>query len=287
MKNVFLVLLAVLIALGIQNFILPKTASNAAKTETAYERVMRTNTLRCAYGIYPPFLAKDPNTGKLSGIGPDIMEAIGKASGLTIVWGPEVDWGDIATALQNGKADAFCTGMFLTPKRGRVIAGSIPIFFSTMEAYARPNDLRFDNNLDRINQKDVRLSVNLGDISEELAQQLFPNAQRVYKSAMGGEAELFLNVANGKADVTLSGPTNMSTYNQNNPSSALRKISLPHPVASFQGVFGMDIHETALQQAINASLQSLIDNGVVDGILRTNLGVDYNVAYFPPKPQSE
>ncbi|HEV7454695.1 MAG TPA: hypothetical protein VGO07_05545, partial [Candidatus Saccharimonadales bacterium] len=57
------------------------------------------------------------------------------------------------------------------------------------------------------------------------------------------------------------------------------------PLASYQGVIGVDIREIQLQQTLNASLYSLIESGVVDRILRSNLGADYNVAYFPPKPQ--
>ena len=132
MKNVLLVVLAVLLALGIQNFILSRNSTESTKTETAYERVVRTNTLRCAYAIYPPFLGKDPNTGKLSGFMPDMMAEFERASGFKIEWGPEIDWGNIGMTLQSGKADAFCAGMFLTPKRGHVIAGSIPVMFSSM-----------------------------------------------------------------------------------------------------------------------------------------------------------
>lgn len=284
MKNLLLVIFAVAVALGIQNFVLPKNGE-ISKTETAYERVMRTNTLRCAYAIYPPFMSKDPNTGKLSGIGPDMMAAFEKTSGLKVEWALEIDWGNIGVTLQSGKADAFCAGMFLTPKRGHVIAGSTPIFFSTMEAFVRPDDKRFDNNIDRINQPDVRISVNMGDISEELAERSFPQAQRIYKGEMGGESALFLNVATNKADIALSGPSNLSTYNQGNPTSALRKVTLPHPLMAFASVIGVSVQEPALLQTINASLHNMIDNGVVDRILKSNLGIEYGTAYFPPKPQ--
>jgi ABC-type amino acid transport substrate-binding protein len=284
MKNVLLVIVAVIIALGIQNFVVSKHTDNA-KTETAYERVMRTNTLRCAYGIYPPFLGKDPNTGELNGVMPSVMAEFEKASGLKVEWGPEIDFGTIGATLQTGKADAFCTGMLMTPRRGRVMAGSTPVFFTTMEAFARPDDKKFDNDFDRINQPDVRISVNLGDISEEIAQRLFPRAQRVYKSDLGGESQLFMNVATNKADIAISGPSNLSAYNQNNTATALRKIEFQRPLVTFPNVVSVEIHEAALLQLLNASLHDLVDNGTVERILRANLGEDYNVSYFPPKPQ--
>jgi ABC-type amino acid transport substrate-binding protein len=285
MKNILLVILAVVLALAVQNYVLAPKTSAPAKTETAYERVMRTNTLRCAYGIYPPWVMKDPNTGRLSGMMPDMLDAFSQATGIKVEWGPESDWGAIVAVLQSGKADAWCSSMYMTPKRSRVLTGTIPIFYSIVEAYVRPDDKRFDNTIDRINQPDVSISANSGDLSEEVAQRLFPKAQLVYKSPMGGEAELFLNVATNKADLTLSGPDNMSIYNESNPATALRKIEFEHPLMVFDGVIGLDIHEIQLQQMLNGTLQNMINNGAVDQILRKHLGKNYGVAYFPPKPQ--
>ncbi len=128
MRTILFILLIIAIAFGAEKMLVTKSQVSAVKTESAYDRVIRTNTLRCAYGIYPPFMNKDPNTGKLSGISVDVMAEFEKASGIKVEWGPEIDWGNIAATLQTGKADAFCTTMLLTPKRGRVMAGSLPHF---------------------------------------------------------------------------------------------------------------------------------------------------------------
>jgi len=52
--------------------------------ESAFDRVMRTKTLRCGYTIYPPFFSKDPNTGEFSGLFHDFTEQIGKELGIKI-----------------------------------------------------------------------------------------------------------------------------------------------------------------------------------------------------------
>ena len=289
MKSILIVVVAVLVALGLQNYVIapgkPGSAEPATRQESAYDRVMRTNTLRCAYAIYPPFLGKDPNTGQVNGIMPDLMAEFGKASGLKVEWGPEIDWGDIAPTLQTGKADAFCTSMASTPKRGRVIAGSTPLFYTVLAAFVRADDTRFDNNPERINQPDIRISANEGDLSEEFAQRIFPQAQRVYKGNLGGEDALFLNVATKKADVVLSAPNNLSTYNKNSPDMALRKVELQRALAALPGVIGVDIHEQGLLHVVDAALHDLIDNGVVDRVLHARLGADYGVSYLPAKPQ--
>jgi ABC-type amino acid transport substrate-binding protein len=278
-------LAAVAVTLAIQNFAFSNKPSDTAKTETAYDRVMRTGTLRCAYAIYPPYLTKDANSGKIGGVMAEMMAGFELTSGIKIEWGPEIDWANIAPTLQTGKADAFCAGMWLTPGRGKVVAGSKPIFFNIVEAYARQDDKRFDNNRDRINKPDVRISVNLGDVSEEIAIQSFPLAQRVYIGEMGGQEQLFIDVANNKADMTVSGPTNLSTYNLNNAKIALRKIEFDEPLRTFQNVIGVDIHEQALLNLINATLVSVITSGIHDRALKNNVGTDYNVSYIAAEPE--
>jgi len=257
--------------------------TESSHRETAYERVIRTNILHCAYAVYPPFLDHDPLTGKFSSVVPEMMIEFEKVSGIKVEWGPEIDWGNIATTLQTHKADAFCSGMMLTAKRGRVMAGSAPLFYTAVEAFVRLDDDRFDNNMDRINQPDVHISVNEGDFSEEIANRLFPQAQKVYKGDFGGEAQLFMNVASRKADLTISGAGDMSIYNTNNPSSQLRKVKFQHPLLTFPNVISIDIQETALLQLINATLYDLTSNGTLDRILRANKGSDYGVFYFPAK----
>ncbi|MDX9689957.1 MAG: tol-pal system-associated acyl-CoA thioesterase [Alphaproteobacteria bacterium] len=281
MKTVLTIAAAVAITLLLQNTLIPTEPTQ--KTEsTAYERVIKTNTLRCAYALYPPFISKDPNTGKLTGIAVDLMGDVEKATGIQIVWEPEIDFGAVTETLQTGKADAFCTGMAMTPARGKVLAGSIPFTYGPIQAYVRADDHRFDNNPSAINTPDVKIEVNSGDLSEQVAKRFFPKATLVYKGTMGGEDQLFLDVALKKADITLSGPSNLSLYNKNNQSMTLRQIPFDQPVYSIPGVIAVDINETALMNMINTALQDLIDNGVVAAILKHHTSTDYGQLMSPP-----
>jgi ABC-type amino acid transport substrate-binding protein len=77
----FSILLSVLVSSLVLQFSLghmmdkPKPVE-VKKIETGYERVMRTKTLRCGYFAWAPYLIKDANTGKFSGAGHDIIEAM-------------------------------------------------------------------------------------------------------------------------------------------------------------------------------------------------------------------
>src|SRR5688572_21529801 len=59
------------------------TASAAA---SVYDRVMQSGTMRCGYVIDPPGCRMDPNTKKLSGIGIETIELLGKNLNLKVEW---------------------------------------------------------------------------------------------------------------------------------------------------------------------------------------------------------
>lgn len=58
MKKIILVFLLVIISL-------PAWAGDDG---SVYDRIMRTGTIRCGYGLWSVYLNKDPNTGKMGEI---------------------------------------------------------------------------------------------------------------------------------------------------------------------------------------------------------------------------
>ena len=56
---------------------------------------MKSGTLRCAYLLYTPFFMRDLKTGELSGVFHDVMEEIGKSTGLKVEWTTEVGYDNI------------------------------------------------------------------------------------------------------------------------------------------------------------------------------------------------
>src|SRR5208282_6510914 len=55
-----------------------------------YERVTGSGKIRCGYLIYTPGCMKDLKTGKMSGIGPDVLSLAAKRLGLELEWTEEV-----------------------------------------------------------------------------------------------------------------------------------------------------------------------------------------------------
>lgn len=239
--------------------------ASAAGRESAYNRVTKTQTLRCGYGVWEPMIHKDANTGELSGIFVDIMKEIGKVTGLKIEFVEEVDWGNIPTALSSGRIDAMCAGMWGTAKRGMQMAFSPPLFYSVIQAYTKSGDTRFDNALEKMNDPSIKLSVNDGDVSLEIADRLFPKAARISKIQLAGEDFLLMNVTSGKADVTFTTPSIAKAFLEKNPNS-IRQVKTASPLGINQNVIGVDIREQELQDLLTAAVQEIKYNGVIERI---------------------
>ena len=106
--------------------------SDSKAQESVYDRVIRTGTLRCGYFLYPPVLSKDPNSGEFSGIFYDYLSELGKALSLKVEWAEEIGLGDAPAALESGRIDAMCAGMFLTAQRARANDFVMPIYYLPM-----------------------------------------------------------------------------------------------------------------------------------------------------------
>lgn len=96
--------------------------NSAGAQETAFERVVRTNTLRCGYYVFPPITSRDVKTQKLSGLSIDMMERIGQSSGLKIEWAEEVDFGTWPQGLRTGSSGSDPLPMFLSAFKNQALA---------------------------------------------------------------------------------------------------------------------------------------------------------------------
>jgi polar amino acid transport system substrate-binding protein len=166
----------------------------ADQKESAYDRVVRTGTIRCGYGISPPALVQDPNTKVVSGLDYDIWQEIGRELGLKIEFTEEAGWGNFIEGLRSHRYDAFCSEMWADPGRAKFLSLSIPVMYSSLYIYARADDTRFDGNLERVNAPDVTIPAIEGDVSVALAQNRFPNAKIFYLPQTGTVSDILLAI---------------------------------------------------------------------------------------------
>ena len=236
---------------------------------------MRTGIIRCGYGISPPSLVKDVNTGKLSGLDYDVIEAIGRQLNLKIEWSEEAGWGNFIEGLRTHRYDAFCSGMWPDPNRSKFLTLSKPVVYSFLKTYVRADDHRFDNGLDKINQPGVLIPAIEGDVSVTMVKDHFPQAKALILPQTNTVSDMFLSVMTKKADVIFVDQGMFDTLNKSNP-GALRELTNVPPPFVFASYYGFNTGEYALRDMVNIALTGLIDDGTIETIIHR-----YSKDYIP------
>jgi len=276
---VIAVILSAIVAFAVARFTPPVSATHQ---ETAYERVMRTGTIRCGYALWNPSLLKDPNTGKFSGIIYDYVEALGQALNLKIDWTEEVSWGDFPAALDSGRVDAMCAGVWPSSKRSRTIDYVKPIYFVPFMAYARADDTRFDNRLELLNGPDYTLTMTDGETSSIVAYADFPNSKKVELPQLTEVSVNFLNVANNKADAYLNDLISFYEFNDHNPGK-LKIIPAARPLRLFGVAIAVPREQEGFRRMLDNATVELLQNGIVEKIVH-KYEKHPGSLYLPAKP---
>lgn len=233
--------------------------------ETTYNRVMRTQTIRCGYAVWTPFLVKDHNTGKLSGLFYDYTQALGDILKLKIEWTEEVSWGEFPAALDTGRIDAMCGGSYPNAARARVIDFVRPVLYQPIYAYVRANDPRFDNNIAAINDPSITVTAVEGSMIGRIAHVDFPKAKAVMLPELSSMPEQFVNVVGGKADVTFMNSATAEDFRFNNPGQ-IRQV-LSEPIHLAWNSIAIPGGQDRFRRMLDIATEELIANGQIESII--------------------
>lgn len=257
-----------------------KTAQASSKNgrESAYERVLRTKTLRCGYFAWPPQLRKDPNTGKLSGILFDYVESLGGALGLKVEWTLDLGVGEYIEALNDNRFDTLCMTQWPDPPRAANALMTMPAFYTSVYPAVRVDDTRFDHaGVEAFNSPDVTIAVIDGDISATLAARDFSKAKTLTLPQMSDFSQMLTSIITHKADVTFLDYGMVHDFIASNG----KKIKIPgnwQAAYTFPEVFVVRQGEVALKQLLDTGINILTNNKVADKIL-----VNYTTSTFAPE----
>ena len=259
MKNILLVLLVLFTAL-------PAFAADNVK-ESAYDRVMRTGTIRCGYWDWEPLFHVDVATHEMTGIFRQVTDEIARVSGLKVEWSSEVQFAQLVTDLNSGKIDAVCAGVWPSATRAKYIRFSDAVFFIPMNAYKRANDTRFDRRPDDINQPSVSTVAIDGEMSVEIHNSDFPRAKLLSMPQLAGTAaEMLMNVATGKGDVAFTDAIQGAQFMESNPGK-VKPVKFDIPLRMMPNTIAVGGNEERLQYFFNESLRELQDSGVIEKLL--------------------
>jgi ABC-type amino acid transport substrate-binding protein len=282
MRSFILILVSVLISTFVSTMVLkpaPSTAPSVQKQESVYERVTQSKILRCGYYTWPPFINKNIQTNKMEGLYVDLTEELAKGFGWKVEWVEEIASTDFITALNGNRVDMLCAPMAPVQQRTQWIYFSVPHFYVPYMAYARADDKRFDNNLQKINNPDYTLSTMEGELTSIVARTRYPKAKVLEISAIQGPAQLLENVVTGKADVILQDPFTFGTFDAANPGK-LRKIPTTEDNGVFFAAYSMKRGEDDFKYMIDAAITELLDRGYIEKLAKDYKLLDLGI-YLP------
>lgn len=266
MQKSWLKILGVAVLTIVVSLITVKLAAPSKNTDvktSVYDNVLKSGVIRACYVVYPPALIKEPNTGKISGI---FVEALNKAAenmGLKVDWVAEVGWGEQIEALNSGKCDIIGSDSWSNSTRGKSAEFIQPLYYSAINAYVRANDTRFDNDLAVANNASYKMVTIDGETSQVIAAQKFPNAKTLQLPQLTDVSQLFVNVADGKADMTFQEASTAFQYMKNNPGK-IKNASPTRPIVVYGNVMMVKKGEFTFKSAVDNAMTELLSNGFID-----------------------
>ncbi len=287
-RNVTMIAVA-LCGLTIQSCTSP-TAQTVAKSDSVYERVMQNGTIRCGYVIYNPGCLKDPNTGKLSGIGIDTIEQVAKNLGLKVVWSEEVGWGTMLEGLQTNRYDMIATPIWTNSNRARLVDFSNPLYYSPINVWVKAGDKRFsETTLATLNSPKYVIATVDGETAEVIANEDFPLAKKLSLPQLSGVEQVLLNVSTGKADASFEEPAVAKEFLKHNQGT-IEVLKMARPIRVFPNCWMFKRGQLEYKDMIDTALAQLINSGAVEKTIKkyeVHPGTLYRVALPYQKPQSE
>lgn len=285
--RIFSAALLVVSAIAVQSCS-SSTVQTRAKSESLYDRVMSSGVIKCGYVVYFPGCNKDPNTGKLSGIGIDTLEQVAKNLGLKVEFTEEVGWGTMLEGLQTNRYDMIATPIWTNSNRARLVDFSDPLYYSPIKVWVKAGDKRFtEANLSSLNNAKFVIATVDGETAEVIASEDFPQAKRLSLPQLSGVEQVLLNVSTGKADASFEEPAVAEAFLEHNK-GAIESVKMERPIRVFPNCWMFKRGQMEFKDMIDTALAQLINSGAVEKTIskyEKHKGTLYRVAlpYLKPK----
>lgn len=267
MRTILIVLLAVFVSvLAVKILDKNEISGQAAASNEVYDRVVKSGTIRCGYSPWPPFVDKDPNTGKMSGILVDILDEIGKELNLKIDWAYETGYGNYTEDLNTGRFDVMCATLWADSGRIRNSLLIDPFLYTGVYIITRADDTRFDLSFAGLNDPGMTVAGVDGDITLTMANNIFPQSQKLSLPAISSPAQLMDNVATRKADASFADLGFFNSYIRENPGKL--KALTQNPAWVFGERMAVKNGEYRLKYMLDTAISEIVNAGKTAEIIK-------------------
>lgn len=278
LKSTMMVFIGILVGLFLMGALKNDRPADeaSARSDARYEEILTKGILRCGYYLAQPIAEKNPDNGKMSGIGVALMEQVAKSANLRVEWAEEVQFGTMIAGLQSGRYDAVCTPAWASAGRAREALFTQPLFYSAIGVWVRKDDPLANKDMVSINDPSVALAVMDGDVTQEIASDLFPKGRQISFPSNVHAGELMLAVLTHKADVFFEDNNKVRQFLKKNPGS-LKNVALHSPVRVYPFSFIVRKEAIKLRELLDVAAKELIATGYVDKLLHDYGGdsIDY------------
>jgi len=238
-----------------------------SQRESLYDRVIRTGKIRCGYVVNFPGCIKDPNSGKLSGIGVDTLEMVASKLGLKAELTEEVGWGSMLEGLQTGRYDLVASPVWTNSNRARLVDFSAPLFYSPVYPYVKVGQKKISENLDNVNSHSVKIATIDGETGEVIAKNDFPEATKVSLTQLSDISQLLMTVVTRKADLAFAEPAVTIQFMKSNP-GVVTVLDPAHPIRVFPNCWMFNRGEMEFKNMFDTVLAEVQNSGALEKILK-------------------
>ena len=252
----------------------------AAEAQSAYDRVLRTGTLRCGYFLFPTALDINPNTKQMSGFYYDLMTEIGRELNLKIEWTEEVTVATMLNGLKDGRFDMLCTGPAEVPTRAREGLYTTPVLVAPVNIYVRADDKRFPDDADAFNKDSVTFAGLDGDSSSFIVQQDFPRAKLLALPDSTPPADRIMTMVTRKADAAVLETVVAGRYMATHPGKI--KAALGKPYKAYPLGFVLPRGSYDLKFLMDSTIHNLNGTGFLAKLVRKYQSLPGDM--LPPAP---
>lgn len=254
MKNIWMGIALIALAISTVQAFTPQKGQSALLSDRL-EDVKKTGVLRCGYIDYPPYIHKDAQTGRLSGMTVDMMAMVEKMSGLKVEWNYETTWATAMTDVNLGRFDALCGNIWPNSKRAREALMLEPYAHSKVSLFRNAHSKQTPEN-------GVYMAID-GTYEAQMLSNRGVNLKTMPFQV--SYEELMQSVAQGKADYMLLEDYKAAAFNAHNPDMPLVRVD-NYPTVYLPMVMIVGLGQRALADYLNSAQAELRYTGAMDEI---------------------
>jgi ABC-type amino acid transport substrate-binding protein len=105
-----------------------------------------------------------------------------------------------------------------------------------------------------MNSKNIKMGVKNGHVFEFIANEVFPDAQKVYGNDISDDIEFLEMLKTKKVDVAFAGQSTVDLYNEKNPDSKVKSIA---PARFCDGGFMLPLGDERLKHMMDDAIMEI------------------------------